>query len=705
MRHSTCLRAFGLLALVSALGCVGGGTDPRPAPARQVVRPDLPESTDWRANLAPEQAEDRFTVAGRELVRIRRSFLPIGKHQGHNVYRLLDYHGTSFKPTDRIQAHELRDAATGEVLLPLDLYYVEVVPNRDVFVLPAAVRRLPNGLFGPIPPNPEGRALLHFHETGERYYPGAVRRLDVATGTWEDTNVLFVRTERTVDEASGRETGSSSLLAIEDAVDAAGQPVARITRYQFDADGVLIGRWPNLLHDDHAEGFQRRVVLDEHDQPVHYLLQQEQVVSVHREPLQHFQLQHSRGRPNSIQVNKELTDLVAPPGFDPRSLRVPPYGARLARRAPGTQPHEDLWEVLWPDGSWGLPANVLGIRPVVADLSWSRTARRPAQIWSPQTRDYWLGRLHEPRPVHYWLVRYLQQGEAGHVAVEGVAPPRHRWGLADAKLDIFTGPMFDEVLFHDTPRRTDDEKGAGKQALIDHSVNPVWNEPVLLVLRNGQWTGLSPHLLPFWTDDPNSRGFGFYRLSRARTAAEAAVAAEARQVALLEQARRNSVVWNEHEQRRAQAKAQRQQDEAFRQAIQGRDWDRVGRMAAWRGGADLLYYARNAPSPSPEILESGAMGLADGDTDKQYLLSRARQLREAAAARERAQREWEAQRRAAAAQAGPARLDWSGGSTSSRGGGGYSGPSAMDRANQINQQRAFDYSLHRLKWHGTPIRR
>src|SRR5690606_31117815 len=121
-----------------------------------------------------------------------------------------------------------------------------------------------------------------------------------------------------------------------------------------------------------------------------------------------------------------------------------------------------------------------------------------------------------------------------------------------------------------------------------------------------------------WTDSRTDRNFEPYVLARGQHMNDVASSAQLRQMALLAQAQRNQVAWDQHQAQRAAARLKRQQDERFQQAIQARNWDAVGQMAAWRGGDDLLYYARHAPAPSPAILEQGAMGLADGDENKTY---------------------------------------------------------------------------------------
>ena len=136
------------------------------------------------------------------------------------------------------------------------------------------------------------------------------------------------------------------------------------------------------------------------------------------------------------------------------------------------------------------------------------------------------------------------------------------------------------------------------------------------------------------------------------------------------------------------------------------DWDSIGQMAAWRGVEDLIWYARNAPNPSPQILEVAASGLAAGSDDRQYLEQRASEIREAQLAREQAQREWEAARRQAiadlqaSAPRAPRATSWSAGSSSSNSSNGYSGPSAWERSIQTNRQSAFEHRLYQQRWHG-----
>ena len=673
---------------------------------RQIPKPE-PESRDWRDNLVYYEIEEPFSVGGRELVLVKRPFQHyiLYRHVEGNisrVFRRFTYHGRDISPKYRELdwPHALRDAQTGEELLPLDMHHIVVVPGQGVFVISA--RDQVNRLGHPQPTTNIDQlaldALAHFDEHGEPLLDEPIRQLNLQTGELEETNLLAV-TERV-------------LFAIEDGVGSDGQPAPSVTRYQYDADGDVVSRWPNYLHTFALPDLdiQRRISRDEQGREVHYLIQDEKILSVHTEPLQVFDTfnefpEHQSGSVSqSDRYNKKLGvryPLAVPEGDE--EGRVTHWDHHvLARQAPGTTPEEDLWTVFWPDGEFALPPNVVGLRPVMAWSAGGTTWQRPHQVWSPETRDYWLEHYKKPRPVHYWLVRYRMPGEPGYDAIEGQAAPQHRWGLAGRTLNVFTGPKFDAIRFHDTEPLSDE--GLGAHAA--YGFTP-WNDPLLLVQRHGAWAAMPTYVLPHWTDSRTDRNFEPYVLARGQHMNDVASSAQLRQMALLAQAQTNMAAWDQHQARRAAARLKRQQDERFQQAIQARNWDAVGQMAAWRGGDDLLYYARHAPAPSPAILEQGAMGLADGDENKTYLLNRARQLRDAAAERERQRREREEQMRAAAAAAAKPdwsavfSADWSGGYSGSSGSsGGYSGPSATDIANQRNQDASFNYKLYRGKWHG-----
>lgn len=684
---------------------------------RSYYPPALPESLDWRDNLAYFHYEDRFTVGDRELVRVRQPFQHIGRHGERRsfIYRHLLYNGQRFKPKSwsvftgdaasqpfssvETFAQELRDAQTGEVLLPLDMHHIILVPGQGVFVISAKeqVDRLAGYSSSFNIDQLALDALAHFDEHGEPFLNEPIRQLNLQTGELEETNLLWV-TDRV-------------LFAIEDGVGSDGQPAPSVTQYQYDANGDVVSRWPNYLHTFALPdlGIQRRTSRDEQGHEVHYLIQDEKILSVHTEPLQVFDTHGGFPEHRSGSVSLSYRDrnnnvrypLAVPEGDEEGRVQHWEHHV-LARQAPGTAPEEDLWTVFWPDGEFALPPNVVGLRPVMV---WSAGAtwQRPDQVWSPETRAYWLEHYKKPRPVHYWLVRYRMPGEPGYESMEGQAAPQHRWGLAGRTLNVFTGPKFDAIRFHDTEPLSDE---AGLGAHAGYGFTP-WNDPLLLVQRRGTWVAMPTYLLPYWTDSRMDRDFEPYVLARGQNMSEVASNAQVRQMALLAQAQTNMAAWDRHQAERAAARVQRVQDERFQQAIQHRNWDAVGQMAAWRGGDDLLYYARNAPNPSPAILEQGAMGLADGDANKTYLLNRARQLREAVAERERQRREREEQMRAAAAAAAKPdwsavfSADWSGGYSGSSGSsGGYSGPSAWDTAIQRNQQSDWSYQRYRQKWHG-----
>ena len=709
----TSIAALAVTAWASMiLGCA---STPPPSPvkgpptATGLGRQPLP----WRESLAEDSIEDRFTMDGRDLVLVRRPFMPAGK-VGEN--RRIWYHQRAYgrailTVNDGTHAQELRDARTNEVLIPLDMHSIVVIPNQGVFVLPAEARiqsaSNPNQpLMGDIPAHPERRAIAHFQQTGKPLFKSPIRRLNIRTGTLENTDLLMVWSRDLPDGEF--EVRSSLVLAIEPQLDPEGKSVQRVTAYVYDENGDSLGVWPNLIHDEWTlDGIQRRIVLDEQGEAVHSMLLGERLVSVHREPVQSFGPSRYGSRPGFERNHKDPIpkSLIDDPGANER-----PWDERqtnIARRAPGTAPEEDLWELFWPDGSWGLPANIRGLRPVITyDITVH--SGDPEQRWTPQTRDYWLQKLGADRPVHYWLVNYILPGEPGYEPVDGLDPPAHRWGLASRELNVFTGPMFDEIIIH--PTEVLDATGVGPDAGTGYtnylvSRNRVWNDPVMTVLRKGKWIGLSPNLLPYWRDegDPERQLFETFTLGIAPSMPEAFTKSRTTQSLLLEMAQTRATAYSEQQLARAASRQRLYENTRWREAIMRSDWDAVGQMAAWRGGEDLMWYARNAPHPSTQILETAAAGLAAGSQDRQYLEQRVKDLRAAQLAREQAQREWEASRRRAIADlqaSAPRTRSWSSGSSSSGPSRTYSGPSAWERSIQANRQSAFEYKLYQHKWHG-----
>ena len=670
-------------------------------------------SLPWQDTLAEESFEDRFTIDGRDLVLVRRPFLPDGKYGENkpNWYRQRSYGRAILTVTDDTHAHELRDAGTNEVLVPLDMHFIVVIPGREVFVLPSEVRiqstSSPNQpSMGDILPHPERRAISHFRETGEPLFRNPIRRLNAKTGRLEGTDLLMVWPRDIPDGQSAMR--STIVLAKEPQPNPHGESVPRITAYIYDDKGESLGVWPNLIHDEWTlDGVQRRVVLDEQDQPVHHILLGERLVSAHREPVQTFGPGRYGSRPGFQRNHRDPIpkSLIDDPKADQRGWDE--QQTHLARRAPGTAPDEDLWELFWSDGSWGLPANIRGLRPLTT-FDITVHSGDPEQRWTPRTRDFWLQRLGADRPVHYWLVNYILPGEPDYVPVDGLNPPAHRWGLASRELNVFTGPLFDDIIIH--PTEVLDATGAGPDAGTGYknslvSRNRVWNDPVMTVLRKGKWVGLSPNLLPYWRDegDPERQLFEMFTLGIAPTMPEAFTKSRTTQALLLEMAQARATAYSQQQLARAASRQQLYENTRWREAIMRSDWNAISQMAAWRGGEDLMWYARNAPNPSPQILEAAASGLAAGSEDRQYLEQRARQLRQAQLASEQAQREWEARRVRAMADlqaSAPRDLSWSTGFSSSRSSGGYQGPSAWERAIQNNRQSAFEYRLYQQRWHG-----
>ncbi|MCW8139070.1 MAG: hypothetical protein KIT58_09225 [Planctomycetota bacterium] len=435
-----------VLAAAALLGLAGCESAPEPAPP---VRETL-----WRTfpdGLTPLTPGPVVEVGGHRLAVFEAEPAQAG---GRLTYTVAIPGGvvggaspdSTFGARDRA-FHELRDASTGQVLLPLGYHAMTAIPGHGVFVLPADERlrrrddasQVPWRLKG-LRERPCSPELL----PRWRWFDPQARRL-------VDTDIVMIERyleppgDRAADAPSSRSRRETrGWLIVHRKPDEVheGATVGRLDASLLAPDGALLGYY---------ERFAPACGLD---------------LGSYR-----FQLLDGRGRFTVLSTHTpdgRVQDHLLGEGFE--LLAAPEYrivalGDYLARPAPGTSPEEGLWELLQRDGHFAALPGAVGLRPVHPD--------GPGPVAGVDLRAG-----ASMQNVAWWLVRHARPGEPGHVA--GTPAPAHAWGYASVDFRHLSGPVWDaaEVLPPpDLKKRPQETPG----------VRRLYHFPALLVQEGGRW--------------------------------------------------------------------------------------------------------------------------------------------------------------------------------------------------------------------------
>lgn len=567
-----------VLAAAALLGLAGCESAPEPAPP---VRETL-----WRTfpdGLTPLTPGPVVEVGGHRLAVFEAEPAQAG---GRLTYTVAIPGGvvggaspdSTFGARDRA-FHELRDASTGQVLLPLGYHAMTAIPGHGVFVLPADERlrrrddasQVPWRLKG-LRERPCSPELL----PRWRWFDPQARRL-------VDTDIVMIERyleppgDRAADAPSSRSRRETrGWLIVHRKPDEVheGATVGRLDASLLAPDGALLGYY---------ERFAPACGLD---------------LGSYR-----FQLLDGRGRFTVLSTHTpdgRVQDHLLGEGFE--LLAAPEYrivalGDYLARPAPGTSPEEGLWELLQRDGHFAALPGAVGLRPVHPD--------GPGPVAGVDLRAG-----ASMQNVAWWLVRHARPGEPGHVA--GTPAPAHAWGYASVDFRHLSGPVWDaaEVLPPpDLKKRPQETPG----------VRRLYHFPALLVQEGGRWlarplsvvavvergTTVFHHL---WPADPSSellRVTGATAREATQRLLDAYAENHAREGAALEAEARRA--------REAEAARRRRDFERrWADAVHARS-ERAMRALLFALGDDEHWYtyATVLHKPSAETLSEAASHIAD----------------------------------------------------------------------------------------------
>ncbi|HEX7897639.1 MAG TPA: hypothetical protein VF950_07750 [Planctomycetota bacterium] len=321
----------------------------------------------------------------------------------------------------------LRDAVTGEVLLPLNWQRIEIVPGQGVYVYPVRKR-----LMYPVASGEIHKAIAGGVPPADGTFQW--RRFDLKTREALPSDVLHIERHASGGLLVAKQTGRGSLTA----------------------DVFPPGGGAGV----HYENF--RPILDNRDGRS-YLLRSTGPVNLLRTSTKAGKDDPEKARtyilgPTLAPITELEGELVTLTNGQKRYYAAP---------APGAKPEEDLWVLLEEKGTLSAGPGALGLRPF-SHARWERS-----HPWNP-TR---------------WLVRFALPGEPGYLERPGVTP--RRWGLAEWDFSKVSVPLWDvaELILPPTSGRQPTYVDAhGSTAYRPYSF---YDRPVLLVGTEAEWTATS----------------------------------------------------------------------------------------------------------------------------------------------------------------------------------------------------------------------